>query len=94
MKPYRDAFGNPLTKQDVSLAVQGAVMNDSVTNMRLSRQTGLGLMKITRILSVLEQAHIVGPSKDGARPVIMRGIKNFEAARNAALRQLKKGKGA
>lgn len=92
MKPYRDAFGNKLTKHDVTLAVHNIVRIDSISTMRLNRLTGLGIMKSSRILKLLEHARVIGPSKDGQRWVIIKGQKSFDAAQNAALRQLKKGK--
>lgn len=92
MKPYRDAFGNPLAKKDVTLAVQAAVMNDSLTTMRLSRSTGLGIGKAKRMLELLEQAKVISAPKDGERKVILKGFNNHAAAVNAALRQLKKGR--
>lgn len=87
-KPYRDAFGNPLTKQDVTDAVQAAVMSDELTAISLSRSTGLGVTKATRILKLLQDAKIV--SAKGK--VLFKGFMYHNAAVNAALRQLKKGK--
>ncbi len=89
MKPYRDVFGNLLSKKDVTLAVQTAVMNETITTMKLSRSTGLGMLKSKKIIQLLEQAKVLSAPKDGTRRVI---FNNEPAALNAALRQLKKGR--
>ncbi len=92
MTTYTDAFGKPLNKDDVRLAVQATVMSSTVSTMSLNRSTRLGMVKVVNILRLLEAANIVSPAKDGKRQVIMRGFNNHAAAVNAALRQLKKGR--
>lgn len=92
MKPYRDTFGNPLSKKDVSMAVQAAVMSDNISTVKLWRGAGLGIGKAKRILELLQQAKVISAPVDGEHKVILRGLSNYDAAVNAALRQLKKGR--
>lgn len=94
MKPYRDLFGNPLAKQDVSMAVQAAVMTDKISAFTLSRATGLAVGKAGKILRLLEDAKVITPAvnEQGIYRVILKGFNNHAAAVNAAFRQLKKGR--
>jgi len=88
-KPYRDMFGNPLTKNQVALAAQFAVTRPSVSSMSISRATGTGIGKASRIAQVLVHAGVIGQKKETGHVTILRSP---DAAVNAALRQLKKGK--
>lgn len=88
-KPYRDVFGNPLTKQDVKTAVAIVVRSDNPYLTNLQRQMKVGYGKALRLLNVLYQAGVINGPDASPRAVI---LKNEEQATNAALRQLKKGK--
>lgn len=88
MKPYRDVFGNNLTKKDVTMAVQAAVMTRRLSPISLHRATGLGIGKSNRIYQLLQDANVVGDDQT----VIFKGFNNHAGAVNAALRQLKKGR--
>lgn len=89
MKPYRDVFGNPLTKQDVKAAVAVVIQQDNPYPANLQRQLRIGYGKAIRLLSVLHHANVITGPDAKERGVI---LKNEEQATNAALRQLKKGK--
>lgn len=90
VKPYRDTFGNPLPKKDVELAAMVAARNATVTPFSLSRAIGhTGIIKARRLLTVLADAKVVKAGKDSTYSRI---INNDDAAVNAALRQLKKGR--
>lgn len=89
MKPYRDIFGNKLTKQDVEAATRVMVRNGKASPSLLQRNFRWGYGKAARILQVLETAKVVGPVTDKPRVIV---FKNEDQAVNAALRQLKKGK--
>lgn len=92
MKPYRDTFGNPLSKKDIRLAIQYAVTTDQISSIKLNRNTGLGLGKSKKILELLQDAIVISTSKNGVHTVTLKGPKQYDAAVNAALRQLKKGR--
>lgn len=88
MKAYRDPFGNPLSKKDVTMAIQATCMaGDNISYLSLSRSTGLGLGKAISLTKLLIDAKIV--TKD--HKVLFKGFNNHATAVNAALRQLKKG---
>lgn len=89
MKPYRDVFGNKLTQRDVAGAVRVTVQHGKASPSLLQRTFKWGYGKAARITALLEDAGVVGPLTDKPRPVI---LKNEDAAINAALRQLRKGK--
>lgn len=90
MKPYRDVFGNPLTKQDVMLAVQTIIETKRATSSLFQRRLRWGYGKILRVYELLEDAGVVGLQRsDATRPII---LKDQAQATNAALRQLRKGK--
>lgn len=88
VKPYRDAFGNPLTKQDVTTAVQVAVLNGKISSLSLATLTRLGVSKSARIIELLKDANIVSADNK----VMFRGASSQATAINAALRQLNKGR--
>ena len=90
MTPYRDVFGNPLRKKDVILACQIAVQKGRLTALALHRSTQWGLGKAGRIVKLLQEAGVLAQSgPDGKKTVLLR---TEDAAVNAALRQLKKGR--
>lgn len=89
MKPYRDVFGNPLTKTDVAAATRLIVRNGKASPSLLQRSFKWGYGKAAKITTLLEDAGVVGPVTDKPRLVI---LNNEDGAVNAALRQLKKGK--
>lgn len=88
MKPYRDVFGNPLSQKDTAMAVQATVMTDQISTMSLSRSTGFGVGKTLSMIKLLVDAQVVTPDFK----VLFKGFKYHDAALNAALRQLRKGK--
>lgn len=91
MKAYTDIFGNRLTKDDVALAVQVIASAQKVSSSLLQRSLGWGYGKISHTYELLEDAGVVGPVRtDSTRQLI---LKDAAQATNAALRQLKKGKG-
>lgn len=87
MKPYRDVFGNPLTKKDVKLAVAVAVQTGNPYPANLQRKMHTGYGKAARLSKLLSDAGVTS-NVEGPRTVILR---DEEQATNAALRQLKKG---
>lgn len=89
MKPYRDVFGNKITKRDVAMACQAVAVLNANTPVKLSRATRWGIGKAGRIMRVLEDAGVVHKTDKGTRSITLR---NFEMAVNAANRQLKKGR--
>lgn len=89
MKPYRDLFGNPLSKRDVEAATRLIITRSSASAVLIHGKFNWGYGKILRILGLLCDAKVVGPGTGRPRIII---LTNEEAAVNAALRQLKKGK--
>lgn len=89
MKAYRDIFGNPLPKRDVAASARLIVQMKRATTSLLTRRLGFGYGKASRIMELLEDAGVVSLMYDSRRAILLR---NEEAAVNAALRQLKKGK--
>lgn len=90
-QPYRDTFGQSLTQQDVTRATNLIVQTKKPTTMLLTRYLKFGVSKAKRILKVLEDAKVIVKDKrTGDYTVILRG----DSAVNAALRQLKKGRGS
>lgn len=89
MKPYRDLFGNPLTKQDVKAAVAIVVQHGKSSPSLLQRTFGWGYSKAIRITAVLEDAGVIGTQANNPYLVV---LKKEDEAVNAALRQLKKGR--
>lgn len=89
MKPYRDVFGNNLTQRDVAAATRLTVQQGKASPSLMQRSFKWGYGKAARITQLLEDAGVVGPLTAKPRVVILR---NEDAAVNAALRQLRKGK--
>lgn len=89
MKPYRDIFKKPITKDDVELAVSIVVTTGKTSAFALNRYMQIGMSKVSRIIGLLEDAGVVSKRVNGERTLI---LKNQAGATNAALRQLKKGK--
>lgn len=89
MKPYRDVFGNPLTKKDVTAAVAVMVQTGNPNPSNLQRHLKFGYGKAARISGLLCDAGVTTSTSKKPRTVILR---NESQAINAALRQLKKGK--
>lgn len=81
---YRDLFGKKIGKQDVVQAVIHTVRSGNPAAMNIARRMGIGYFKATRLVRVLQDAGVT--TTTGA--VILKE----DAAVNAALRQLKKGK--
>ena len=85
---YRDFFGKKLTKQDVVQAVIHTVRSGNPYPASLSRRMGIGFFKAKRLAQVLADAHVTTSLDGKDRRVLLKE----DAAVNAALRQLKKGK--
>lgn len=82
MKAYRDLFGKKLHKSDVTQAVIHTVRTGKVSSFHLTRSMGIGFFKASRLIKLLEDAHVVTAD---------RVLLKEDAALNAAFRQLKKG---
>lgn len=89
MKPYRDAFGNNLPKRDVELAARFVAHTGKASATFMQRNLRFGYTKCVRLIELLADANVVTKSKNQPRAVI---LSNGDAATNAALRQLKRGK--
>lgn len=89
MKAYRDVFGNPLPKTHVEAAARLIVQTKRATTSLLTRRLGWGYGKAFRTMELLEDAGVVSLMHNSRRAIL---LKNEDAAVNAALRQLKKGK--
>lgn len=89
MKAYRDVFGNPLSKRDVEAAARLMAQTKRATTSLLTRRFAWGYGKASRTVELLEDAGVISMMHRGERTVL---LKNEDAAVNAALRQLKKGK--
>lgn len=88
-KPYRDVFGNPLTKQDVVAATKATVEHGKASPTLLQRKFKWGFGKAAKITMLLRDAGVIGAITNVPSPVI---LKKEDEAVNAALRQLKKGR--
>lgn len=89
MKPYTDIFKQPITIDDVRLAVQVLVSMNSASPSLLQRRMKIGYGKAATILRLLEDARVVSAVTSKPRVLI---LKHEAAATNAALRQLRKAK--
>ena len=85
---YRDFFGMKLTKQDVVQATLHTVRNQNAYPAALARYMGIGFFKAKRLAQVLADAHVTSAMDGKDRRVLLKE----DAAVNAALRQLKKGR--
>lgn len=84
MSKYRDLFGKQLSKQDVVQTVIHTVRSGNPAAMNIARRMGIGYFKASRLTKVLIDAGVT----TSAGAVLLKE----DAAVNAALRQLKKGK--
>lgn len=89
MKPYRDVFGNPLSKKDVIAAVAVVVRTGNPYASSLQRHLKIGYGKASRLSTLLYEAGVTTDTHKAPRSII---LKDEVQAINAALRQLKKGK--
>lgn len=89
MKPYRDVFGNPLSKKDVQTAVAVTVRTNNPYPSNLQRHMKIGYGKAARLSTLLYDAGVTTSTSKTPRTVI---LKDEIQATNAALRQLKKGR--
>lgn len=90
MRKYTDVMGNPITVDDVRIAVKVAVKFEMVSPLEMHRATRWGTGKASHTLTLLTDAGVLSKmDKDRVRSVILR---NEDEAVNAALRQLKKGR--
>lgn len=87
-KRYTDIFKKPVTVNEVRLAVQVVVTDNSASSFNLQRRMRIGFGKAATLLKLMEDAQVVTPAGPQPRTVILR---NQEQATNAALRQLRKG---
>lgn len=84
MSAYRDIFGKKLKKQDVVQAVIHTVRTRSTSSYNLARGMGVGFFKASRLTRLLVDA--------GVTTATGYILLKEDAAVNAALRQLKKGR--
>jgi len=89
MKTYTDLFNQPLTKEDVRLAVAVTVRTGNPYPSNLQRRMKIGYGKAARLSKLLYDAGVTTDTSKTPRTVI---LKSEEQATNAALRQLKKGR--
>ena len=92
MKPYVDIQGNKLDKYEVSAVIRAMQQAKRTAPTFLQRRFGMGSGKAMRIVELLEDAGVLSLMGSGSRPRIFL-LKTEDAAINAALRQLKKGRG-
>ena len=90
MKAYTDIFKKRLTKDDVRQATIATVRNGTAVPTMISRQLKIGFAKANQLSKIMYDAGVVVDSTLRGTTVI---LKNEAQAINAALRQLKKGKG-
>lgn len=90
MKAYTDVFKKPLDKNEVAAVVRQVVTEKRPTTSFLTRRFGMGYYKALAIMVLLDDAGVTTPMMRGRRTII---LKDPDTAINAALRQLKKGKG-
>lgn len=90
-KPYRDTFGQKISQTDVSYATQLIIRHKKPTLAFLTTYMHpIGVSKAKRILKILEDANVLSKNEQGEYTIVLR---TEQPAINAALRQLKKGKG-
>lgn len=90
MKKYTDVWKKPLESLEVTACARVSVQMKFGSTSLFTRRFGIGYGKALEILTLLIDANVVAePSKEGRHRTI---LKSEEAAINAALRQLKKGK--
>jgi DNA segregation ATPase FtsK/SpoIIIE-like protein len=90
MRPYVDIQGNKLDKYEVSAVIRAMIQANRTGPTFLQRRFGMGYGKAMRIVELLEDAGVLVPHT-GSRPRTFL-LKTEDAAINAALRQLKKGR--
>jgi hypothetical protein len=87
---YTDSDGVPITKDEVATATRELVRyKKSLTATFLMRRLRMRYSRAFEIITILDDARVIGPLMSGRRSLI---IKDEAAAVNAALRQFKKGK--
>lgn len=89
MKPYTDVFKKPLDKNEVASVVRTMVTEKHPTTSFITRRYGYGYGKALEMIMLLQDAGVLGPLSRGKHTIL---LKTPDAAVNAALRQLKKGK--
>lgn len=92
MKQYTDIQGNKLLKNEVASVIREMQKAKRTGPTFLQRRFGMGYGKAMRIVELLEDAAVLSLTGPGGRPRIFL-LKTEDAAINAALRQLKKGRG-
>lgn len=88
VKKQDEMFSKELKSEDVAQATRLIIQYKKPTTMLLTRYLHFGISKANRILTLLEDAKVLVKNSNGERTIILKG----DAAVNAALRQLKKGK--
>lgn len=89
MKPYTDVFKKPLDKNEVAGVVKEILRAKNPTTSFIARRFKWGYGKAMAILMLLDDAGVISPAMRGRRTII---LTEPDAAINAALRQLKKGR--
>ena len=89
MKAYTDIFNQPISKDDVRMAVAVTVRTGNPYPSNLQRRMKIGYGKAARLVKVLADAGVTSDRNKSPRYVI---LKDEVQATNAALRQLKKGR--
>jgi DNA segregation ATPase FtsK/SpoIIIE-like protein len=89
MKAYTDLFNQPISKEDVKMAVVVVVRTDNPYPSNLQRRMKIGYAKAARLSKLLFDAGVTTDTSKTPRSVI---LKSEVQATNAALRQLKKGR--
>ena len=86
MKQYTDVFKKPLDKKEVATVVMVVVMQKTTSVIEVQRYINIGAGKLNKIFQLLEDAGVISSEP---RSILLNRV---DAATNAALRQLKKGK--
>lgn len=89
MRAYTDVFKKPLDKYEVTGIVIEIIRHKQPTTAFITRRGKWGIGKALAILNLLEDAGVISPGMRGRRTIL---LKDPDAAINAALRQLKKGR--
>lgn len=91
MRPYVDVQGKKLLKNEVAAVIREMQKARRTGPTFVQRRFGMGYGKAMRIVELLEDAGVLSLYGPSDRPRVML-LKTEDAAINAALRQLKRGK--
>jgi len=89
MRAYTDVFKKPLDKNEVAGVVREIIAHKQPTVAFIARRFKWGFGKALAVLTLLDDAGVISPAMRGRRTIL---LKDPDAAINAALRQLKKGR--